>query len=390
MHQSETSRSHLAALNRKETLYWILSAILLALLSATVILQYVSSDAWLGEDIFTNSYNRQAFSIGLPGLVIIFILYVTAKRREIRRLKATLYNQQALLGRLEEHTEKLESTLSELKRVNTLKDHLLTTVSHELQNPLTSIHAVAQLLMKYDDEETEARDNFHRIIYDESKRLSVLVSNLLDLARIESGRMVWDLSLQDPKEMLRTTIAAAGVTAGEKGIAIREEHDAAADLILVDPNRVAQVMGNLIGNAIKFTPEKGTITIRTVSIKSNKGKAVRFSVRDTGPGIPNDQKEKIFKWFHRIPTSTERKKPGTGLGLAISREIVEHFGGRIWVENAGGEGSEFIFTIPIAELPEEKPGIPSGPGQKDHSVSTVVAEMVKEGLHETRSAAPGE
>ena len=390
MHQMETSQNHLDGLNRKETLYWILSAILLALLSATVIVQYISSDDWIAEDIFTGSVNRRTLSIGLPGLVIIFILYVTAKRKEIRRLNVTLYDQRTLLHRLEEHTVKLESTLDELKRVNGLKDHLLTTVSHELQNPLTSIHSVAHLLMKYDDESTETRDKFYGIIHDESKRLSALVNNLLDLARIESGRMVWDLSLQDPKEMFRTTLTAAGIIAGEKRIVIREEYDDTPEPILVDRDRVIQVIGNLIGNAIKFTPGRGTITARIVSVKNDGDKMVRFSVSDTGPGIPDDEKEKIFEWFHQIPSKTEGKKPGTGLGLAISREIVEHFGGRIWVDNAIGGGSEFNFTLPVAELPEEKLGIPSEAGVENHSISTAVAKMIDAELIESGSTAPDE
>ncbi|MFH1278002.1 MAG: HAMP domain-containing sensor histidine kinase [Candidatus Eisenbacteria bacterium] len=346
-----TPRGKLEKLARKESVYWILSAVLLTLLSGVVIVQFLTAEVEFGDDFFSLAHDRHTLAIGLPGLVILFCLYVTMKRREISRLKTTLYDQRALLGRLEERTRELEKTLEELTRVSRLKDNLLGTVSHELQTPLTSIHSVAQLLMKYGNDPESSHEDFYKIIYNETKRLSSLVDNLLDLARIESGKMVWELSVLEPKEIIRAAVALSSLIARERKIALREETAAPLPPVLVDRDRMVQVMMNLIGNALKFTPPRGLITLSAAVEKSgDRGEWVRFSVRDTGPGVPEAERERVFEWFHQAPGEGGGKIPGTGLGLAICREIVEHFGGRIWVENAPGGGAEFLFTVPVTKL----------------------------------------
>lgn len=344
----DPTRKNLEKLAQRETTYWVFSSLLLIFLSATVIIQFLTAGDWLPDTFFLNEQYRRTLSVGLPGLVIVFCLYITSKRREISRLKITLYDQKTLLDRLEERRRELERALAELRRVSTLKDNLLSTVSHELKNPLASIHSVSQILMNYGDKDTESRDRFYHLIHTETKRLSNLVGNLLDLAKIESGRIVWDLSAEKPEEVVRSALAVSGVLAREKKIGLREEVAQDLPTLLIDRDRIIQVLTNLIGNAIKFTPEGGTITVSARPAIDKGKKFVRFSIRDTGPGVASDQKERIFEWFHQAPPPDGRKIEGTGLGLAISREIVHHFGGRIWVESKPRHGSEFIFTIPVS------------------------------------------
>ncbi|MFH1681908.1 MAG: HAMP domain-containing sensor histidine kinase [Candidatus Eisenbacteria bacterium] len=350
--KQEVTREHLEKLHQREKTYWLLSAILLIFLSATVILQFMTAGDWLPDTFFLNEQYRRTISIGLPGLVIVFCLYITSKRREISSLKITLYDQRALLDRLEERRRELEKTLAELRRVSTLKDNLLSTVSHELKNPLASIHSVSQILMNYGDKDAESRTRFYQLIYDETKRLSNLVSNLLDLAKIESGKLVWDISPQNPEEVIRSAMAVSGILAQERKIILRDEIASGLPTLLVDRDRIIQVVTNLVGNAIKFTPEGGTITVSARPAKDQGKKIVRFSIHDTGPGVAADQRERIFEWFHQAPPADGRKVQGTGLGLAISREIVDPFGGRLWVESKPKHGSEFIFTIPVTAKPE--------------------------------------
>jgi signal transduction histidine kinase len=348
--KAEVTRKQLEDLQKRESTYWLLSSLLLIFLSGAVILQFLATGDWIPDSLLKNTEYRRTLSIGLPGLVILFCLYISTKRREIARLKITLYDQKTLLDRLEERKRELERTLNELRRVSILKDNLLSTVSHELKNPLASIHSVSQILMTYGDKDAESRNRFYVLIHTESKRLSNLVGNLLDLAKIESGKFVWDVATHDPKEVIRSALAVSGILAQERKIGLQEEIDDDLPLLRIDRDRVVQVITNLVGNAIKFTPEGETITVTAHRTMDHGRKVVRFSVRDPGPGVAREERERIFEWFHQAPAPDGRKIHGSGLGLAISREIVDYFGGRIWVESKTNQGSEFFFTIPITPI----------------------------------------
>lgn len=368
--QPDITRKQLERLYKRESNYWLLSAVLLIFLSATVILQFLTAGDWLPDAFLVNPQYRRTLSIGLPGLVIVFCLYITSKRREISRLKITLYDQRTLLDRLEERKKELEKTLAELRRVSTLKDNLLSTVSHELKNPLASIHSVSQILITYGDKDAESRDRFYKLISNETKRLSNLVGNLLDLAKIEAGKLVWDLSVQDPRDVLHAALAVSGVLAAERNIVLREEIRSELPPLLIDRDRVIQVITNLVGNAVKFTPDGGAITVSARQTTDRGKKVVRFGVRDTGPGVAAEQKDRIFEWFHQAPRADGRKIEGSGLGLAISREIVDHFGGRIWVESKPRQGSEFFFTLPVAPK-AERPGAPADSPSRERPLASV-------------------
>ncbi len=353
----EVNEGELKRLNRKERNYWVLTTVLLIVLSLTVILQYLSSYGLVTIGLNAENQYRTTLSVGLPGLIILFCLYTTAKRREIQFLKSTLYSQQFLLRRLADRTNELENTLEELGKVGEVKDMLISTVSHELQTPLASIYTIAQTLLNYDGDTATTR-KFYRLISEESRRLSDLVRNLLDIAKMESGTMKWDIQLHRAEEVVSTAMAVTGVLAAERKIRITDHIGDDLPLLPIDRDRMIQVLTNLIGNALKFTPDGGHVEVRVNRATDRTGNeidAVRFSVKDNGVGIPTDQLSHVFDRFHRAATPMGVRAKGTGLGLAISKEIVEHFGGQIWAESQPGTGSEFFFTIPLLPGGEKRP-----------------------------------
>ncbi len=345
----EVNEQELKRLDKKEKNYWVLTMVLLVVLSLTVITQYLSSYGFIPANLTADDHYKTTLSVGLPGLIILFCLYTTAKRKEIRFLKSTLYSQQFLLRRLAERTRELENTLAELEKADDVKNMLISTVSHELQTPLASIYTISQTLLNYDGEPATTR-KFYNLISEESRRLSSLVRNLLDIAKMESGTMTWEIQAYPVKEVVRSAVEVTAVLAGERNIEVTDSVTDNLPLIPIDRDRLVQVLTNLIGNAIKFTPDGGKVKV-SAGIATDRegleGDAVRFSVRDTGVGIPTDQLCRIFERFHRGATPLGVRNRGTGLGLAISKEIVEHLGGQIWAESQQGAGSDFFFTIPI-------------------------------------------
>jgi signal transduction histidine kinase len=183
----------------------------------------------------------------------------------------------------------------------------------------------------------------------ESERLTRLINDILDLSRIESGRMEWHLSTCDPKDILEDALAATSGLFKEKGITLEPEFAGDLPRITIDRDRLMQVVINLLSNAAKFAqPEGGRVTVRM----ARQERQLAVSVEDNGPGIPPEQFEAVFDRFHQLGGDTMTGKPkGWGLGLTICRQIVEHFGGRIWVEPGRPNGAVFRFTLPTALAP---------------------------------------
>jgi signal transduction histidine kinase len=257
---------------------------------------------------------------------------------------------------LERKSRALEVATHELKRANQrlteldrLKDEFITTVSHELRTPLTSIRSFSEILLDSPDLGLAERNEFLEIVVKESERLTRLINDILDLSRIQTGQMEWRLSTCDPKDILDDALAATSGLFKEKGITLRPEFASDLPRITVDRDRLMQVVINLLSNAAKFAQaEGGRVTVRMA--RHQRGLAV--SVEDNGPGIPPEQTEAVFDRFHQLRGDDMTGKPkGWGLGLAICRQIVEHFGGRIWVEPAKPTGAVFRFTLPGALAP---------------------------------------
>jgi phosphoserine phosphatase RsbU/P len=261
---------------------------------------------------------------------------------------ARLYGEvQAYSHAMEEkvarRTVELEKVNARLLELDRLKSDFLSTVSHELRTPLTSIRSFSEILLRYDVDDAEKRRKFVNIIHDEAGRLTRMINDLLDLSRIEAGR----LELSPLELALEPVFARAVDTAqplcAEKGISVFSSVEADLPPVFADADRLHQVLTNLLANSVKFSPEGGAIKLSGIQ---KEGFAL-ISVEDAGPGIPPDRLEQIFERFHQVRDPQKSHPLGTGLGLAISREIVDKMGGDIWVESKFGDGAIFYFTVPL-------------------------------------------
>ena len=255
--------------------------------------------------------------------------------------------------RLEEKSRELEAATRELRAANRqlqeldrLKDDFISTISHELRTPLTSIRSFSEILFDNPDVDSDQRREFLGIIIKESERLTRLINQILDLARMEAGRMEWRMADIDPREVIDEALAATGGLFKEKGIAIEIDLPARLPPVHADRDRLMQVVLNLLSNAIKFCdPKEGRVRLSA----SVGREGVQVMVRDNGPGIPRAERKRVFEKFRQAADTLTDKPQGTGLGLPICHQIVEHFGGRIWVKATHGRGATLVFTLPLAQ-----------------------------------------
>jgi signal transduction histidine kinase len=236
----------------------------------------------------------------------------------------------------------------QLKELDHMKQDFVSGVTHELRSPLTSIMMYIDLFFKgATGELNEKQKKFLNIMKNSSKRLNSFINDLLDIAKIERGKMELVKEPLNITTILRETIQLFTVQADEKNIIIVTKIQENIPVISADQNKIRQILNNLLSNAIKFTPEKGTITVEV----KNNGEYVQVSVGDTGMGVPPDDLEKIFNKFEQVKGVRNRiaGSKGTGLGLAIVKAIVQLHKGDIWVESIMGKGSTFYFTLPKEE-----------------------------------------
>jgi Na+/proline symporter/signal transduction histidine kinase len=252
--------------------------------------------------------------------------------------------------KLEQKSRELEAATAELREANErlteldrLKDDFISTVTHELRTPLTSIRAFTEILLEAPDVEVEQRKKFLGIITKEAERLTRLINQVLDLAKIESGKADWVESSVDMSEVISDTLAAMDQLFREKNIKVEARLPGKVSTVTVDLDRMIQVMLNLLSNAVKFCDSaNGRVEIAL----SERDGRLRVDVRDNGRGIGPEDHETIFSKFHQVGDTLTGKPHGSGLGLHISRQIVEHFGGSMWVESSLGNGARFSFTLP--------------------------------------------
>jgi len=233
--------------------------------------------------------------------------------------------------------------VTRLMRFDELKNDLVATVAHEFRTPLTSLRMAIHLCA----EEvvgplTEKQADLIAAARDECERLQGIVDDLLDLSRIQAGRMELRAERIEAASLLAGAVAEHRQASGEAGVALKVEEPSESAEVRADPERVGLVLSNLLANAIRHTPRGGTVTLRVVG----GGSAVRFEVADTGEGIPPEHQERIFEKFYRVPGE---RGGGVGLGLYISREIAQAHGGDMGVTSTPGRGSTFWFTLPRAE-----------------------------------------
>jgi len=271
------------------------------------------------------------------------------ERKQTEEKLSKLHQELKLLNleleeRVKERTSQLEEAVQVADVASRAKSDFLASMSHELRTPLNAVIGFSQVLQEqYFGKLNEKQAEYVTDILESSQHLLSLINDVLDLAKIEAGKMELELSKVIIKDLLGSSLIMIKEKALAHGISL--DIDTTADLeylkIMVDERRVKQVVFNLLSNAAKFTPDGGAIRIEG----KKEGKELIISISDTGIGIAPEEQERVFEEFHQ---TSNNKTPGTGLGLTVTKSIVEMHGGRIWVESEGpGKGSRFTFTLPI-------------------------------------------
>jgi signal transduction histidine kinase len=262
---------------------------------------------------------------------------------------------------LSEKNRRLQESLERLKELDRLKSNFLATVSHELRTPLTSVIGYSEMLLDglAGDLAPEQRE-YVQTIMEKGENLLQMITSVLDVSKIESGQLKLALGETDLREVLEEAVRTVVPLAGKKRQSLDLTVESVLPVLSADRDKLRQVFVNLLGNAVKFTPEAGSIRVIADLVQAEKrsggkedlfdayaGKEVRVRVIDCGIGIPEDQQHKIFETFYQVDSSSTREYGGSGLGLAIAKSYVEAHGGRILVESAPGQGSTFSVLLPV-------------------------------------------
>ena len=251
---------------------------------------------------------------------------------------------------LEAATAGLKAANERLKELDRMKDDFISTVTHELRTPLTSIRAFSEILYDNPDIDPAERHRFLGLVIKESERLTRLINQVLDLAKLESGMAEWRTGDVDLREVVSDAVGATSQIFKSQGVAIDSTVPPAVPAVVADRDRVMQVLLNLLSNAVKFCPPgTGHVIVR---VSQTDDACVRIDVQDNGVGISAEHQAVIFEKFRQVGDTLTQKPAGTGLGLAICRQIVARLGGRLWVESAPGQGAVFSFTVPLVHEAE--------------------------------------
>ena len=257
----------------------------------------------------------------------VFTYLATLSNRRTRRRDLSLRLQ-------------LERANEEMKRLDEAKTRFFANVSHELRTPLTMLLGPLETLQT--SEENPERTDLLHSMETNTRRLLRQVDTLLDLAKLEAGRLELEMSEGSLGELLSELVSATSPYADRRGIELTVEGLQKLPRFSFDRNKVEIIAANLLSNAVKFTPSKGHIQLRAEHVDGK----VAFEVQDNGPGIPEDQLEEIFERFHQVDSSLSREQEGTGLGLALARELAELHGGTLSVQSEVGKGSSFRVELP--------------------------------------------
>ncbi|ALA57150.1 two-component system histidine kinase PnpS [Nitrospira moscoviensis] len=242
--------------------------------------------------------------------------------------------------------------ITELRRLEKIRKDFVANVSHELRTPLTSIKGYVEALLDGAKDDPEALNKFLDIILKQSDRLNLILEDLLELSKIESGRVSFKQDPLDIRSVVERTLSMIKPIADKKGHRLVTELDDRLPPIAGDEDRLVQVLTNLLDNAVKYTPERGMITVAARLVPEParalpEHRALELSVSDTGIGIPEQDRPRVFERFYRVDKARSRELGGTGLGLAIVKHIVEGHGGQVWVEGRQPQGSRFVVRLPL-------------------------------------------
>jgi signal transduction histidine kinase len=240
--------------------------------------------------------------------------------------------------------QEVEDKGRQLEVANQHKSDFLAAMSHELRTPLNAVIGFSEVLLErmFGDLNPKQEEYLQDIVAS-GRHLLSLINDILDLAKVEAGRMDLDLAAFDVPAALDNALTLVRERAARHGIAVASSVDAGVDRIVADERKFKQIVLNLLSNAIKFTPEGGRVDVTAATADG----MVEISVSDTGIGIASEDQEAIFEEFRQVGNDVGRKREGTGLGLPLAKKFVELHGGRIWVTSRVGAGSTFSFTLPL-------------------------------------------
>lgn len=247
--------------------------------------------------------------------------------------------------RVRSRTAQLEAANERLREMDRVKSDFLSNVSHELRTPLTSIQSFSEILLRYDIKDAGKREHFARVINEESMRLTRMIDDLLDISKIEAGKLQIDFEPVDLGETAMRAVTAMEPIFRKIDVTVDLFVEPGLDKVKANGDRLLQVFTNLLGNAAKFAPRSSKVRVTA----RRRGAFAMVSVSDSGQGIDPRKSREVFERFKQLRDPGQKAPLGTGLGLAICRDLVEAFGGYIWVESQGGKGATFYFTIPFME-----------------------------------------
>ncbi|MCH9016449.1 MAG: response regulator [Chloroflexi bacterium] len=273
-----------------------------------------------------------------------------------------------------QYTESLEKAYAELQELDELKDNFLSSVSHELRTPLTAIKGSAEILLNGEGVDEQVHEEFLTIINSECDRLTRLINDVLDLARMDAGQERWNDGPHSMGDIVATAVSGIQTLAIQKKIDITVDLDPNLSRVWCDDDKIVQVLTNLFSNAIKFTPDGGWVQVSGAESETTNdgGHAIEIRVSDNGIGMEPKDLDKIFQKFKQVGDIPSDVHRGTGLGLPICKEIVGHYDGKIWAESEPGKGSVFIFTLPV----HQHDGV-VGPRVDDEDASTAPSTRQK-------------
>ncbi|MFZ3063063.1 MAG: PAS domain S-box protein [Actinomycetota bacterium] len=282
---------------------------------------------------------------------IVILRDITERKRveeEIRKLNEGLREHAAELEaanrKLESLNENLKLANMQSKQASRAKSDFLANMSHELRTPLNAIIGFSELLLdQRPGKLSKVQREYAQFIHESGRHLHSLINDVLDLSKVEAGKMELELSRVNLTDLLNGSLSMIQEKALKHGIALSLKADKKIKTIQADERKLKQIIFNLLSNAVKFTLDGGKLGLEA---KTNK-KAVKITVWDTGIGIAPEDQERIFGEFQQVDSSFSRNYEGTGLGLALTKKLVELHGGKIWVESKLGKGSRFTFSIPI-------------------------------------------
>ncbi|MFP4473192.1 MAG: sensor histidine kinase [Candidatus Omnitrophota bacterium] len=311
-----------------------------------VISPMMSQKHVIGVLIATSHSPTYAVTEGDEEIISILADQIGQSLENARLFEEAYRSSQSLEMKVQERTKQLSETLAHLKQISKAKSDFISAVSHELRTPLTSIKGYASILIsgKVGDIPDKVRDRLQKI-NKHSDSLVQLINNLLDISRIESGGTEMRTRPQPISPVVEEVADLLAPQLKEKEITLVREISRDLPPAHFDTSQIERVLINLISNAVKFTPQGGTIKFSA----QPKGSYAELAVADNGIGIKPDDVARLFNEFYRVENQINQNVKGTGLGLSLAKKIVEAHGGRMWVESEYGSGATFFFTVPIEE-----------------------------------------